>query len=79
MLACTNFGDDTMLHNFTAFNLAGEVFDDIEYTTNAVWIDVYVNGEYRGVYVLCEHVRVGKGRVDIKSEYGVLDTGFWTV
>ena len=76
LLACINFNDVTMSRNYTAFNMAGELFDGIEYTTNVVWVDLYVNGEYRGVYDLCEHVRVGKGRVDIESEYGVLDTGY---
>ena len=76
LLACTNFSDGTMLRNFTAFNMAGKVFSNLEYTTNAVWLDLYVNGEYRGVYVLCEHVRVGKGRVNIESKYGVEDTGY---
>ena len=76
LLACTNFNDTTMLRNFTAYNMAGALFSNLEYTTNAVWLDLFVNGEYRGVYVLCEHVRVGKGRVDIASEYGVEDTGY---
>ena len=76
LLACINFDDVTMCRNYTAFNVANEVFDDIEYTTNAVWVDLFVNGEYRGVYDLCEHVRVGAGRVDIESEYGVNDTGY---
>ena len=76
LLACTNFSDGTMLRNFTAYNMAGELFSNLEYTTNAVWLDLFVNGEYRGVYVLAEHVRVGKGRVDIESKYGIEDTGY---
>lgn len=39
-------------------------------------MDVYVNGEYRGVYLLCEKVRVADGRLELKSEYGVEDTGY---
>ena len=76
ILACTNFNDTTMLRNYSAYNMAGQLFSNLEYTTNAVWMDVFVNGEYRGVYLLCEHVRVGKGRVDISSEYGEEDTGY---
>ena len=76
IIACANFDDITMSRNYLAYNMAREVFDEIEYTTPAYWIDIYVNGEYRGVYVLCEHVRVDKGRVDIDSEYGVNDTGY---
>lgn len=76
IIACTNFDDITMSRNYLAYNMADEVFTGIEYSTQARWIDVYVNGEYRGVYLLCEHVRVGVGRVDIESDYGVQDTGY---
>ena len=76
ILACSNFDDVTMCRNYLAYNMAGAVFNGIEYTTPAYWIDVYVNGEYRGVYLLCEHVRVDNGRVDIECEYGVDDTGY---
>lgn len=76
LVACANFDDVTMSRNYLAYNMANEVFDNLEYSTPAYWIDMYVNGEYRGVYLLCEHVRVGDGRVDITSEYGILDTGY---
>lgn len=76
IIACLNFNDVTLCRNYLAYNMANEVFDGIEYTTPAYWINVYINGEYRGVYVLCEHVRVGEGRVDIQSDYGVDDTGY---
>ncbi len=76
VLACTNFDDPTMSRNYLAYNMGGAVFDNIEHVTSANWIDLYVNGEYRGVYLLCEHTRVGSGRVDIESEYGVNDTGY---
>ena len=29
------------------------------------WVDVVFNGEYHGVYMLCEHLRVGDNRVEI--------------
>lgn len=76
VIACANFNDITMSRNYLAYNMAGELFSNIEYATEARWIDLYVNNEYRGVYLLCEHVRVGAGRVDIDSQYGVEDTGF---
>lgn len=69
IIACANFDDVSMSRNYLAYNMGNEVFDNIEYSTQATWIDVYVNGDYRGVYLLCEHVRVGDGRVDIESDY----------
>ena len=69
VIACTNFDDVTMSRNYLAYNMGNQVFTNIEYATQARWIDLYVNNEYRGVYLLCEHVRVGNGRVDIESDY----------
>lgn len=76
LLACTNFKDTTLLRNYTAYNLAGALFDGLEYTTNAVLTDLYINGDYRGVYVLCEQVRVGRGRVEIDGGRSAEDAGF---
>ena len=76
IIACKNFNDTTLYRNYMAYNLTGFSLSNIEYTTNALWIDVYVNGTYNGVYLLCEHVRVGDGRVDIDSDSGVEDTGY---
>ena len=74
--ACAQADDKTIYRNYLAYNMGSTIFDNIEYTTNAIWIDVYVNNIYQGVYVLCEHVRVDQGRVDIQSNYGELDTGY---
>jgi len=76
LIPCSNFDDKTLFKNYLAYNLTNAVFSNIEYTTNANWVNLYVNEEYRGVYLVCEHVRVGTGRVDIESEFGELDTGY---
>ncbi len=76
ILANANFDDVTMFRNKLAFNMTEAVFDKIGYVTSAEWVDVYVNGLYQGVYLICEHLRVDDDRVDINSEFGVLDTGY---
>ncbi len=76
LLAGANFYDTTMLRAMTAFKMSDELFTNIEYTTKIDWVELYVNGSYRGVYMLAEHVRTGKGRVDIDETYGLLDTGY---
>lgn len=65
-----------LVQQYLAFNLARDVLDQIEYCTSATFIDLYVNNEYQGVYVLCEHIRVSKDRVNIDSNYGEIDTGY---
>lgn len=37
----------------------------LAYTPQGTWVDLYLNGEYRGIYLLTESVSVGEGRVDI--------------
>lgn len=76
LLAGANFDDVTMLRNKLSFDMTNEIFTNIEYGSRSEWVDVYINGEYRGVYLIAEHLRVDEDRVDIESEYGELDTGF---
>jgi hypothetical protein len=76
ILANANFDDITMFRNKLAYTMANEIFTHIDYATSTQWVDVYVNGEYRGVYLIAEHVRVDENRVNIQSEFGVEDTGF---
>lgn len=71
-----NYLDSSLSKNNLAFTLANEVFDNIPYTSKYQNIDLYVNNEYQGVYSIYEHTRVEEGRVDITSEYAVLDTGY---
>jgi len=40
-------------------------FLNMDFVPDCSWVDVYCNGEYKGLYLLIEHVAVGKGRVDI--------------
>ncbi len=36
----------------------------MEYTTNAVWTDLYINGEYRGNYLLCESIDISPAKIN---------------
>lgn len=46
-----------------AMDIADEL--GLSYSTQGTWVDLYLNGEYRGIYLLAESVTVGEGRVDI--------------
>ncbi len=76
LLAGANFYDPTLLKTILAFDMTKEVFSNIEYASSTNWVELYVNGEYRGVYILAEHIRDANNRVDVDSEYGVNDTGY---
>ena len=55
--------ENTLLHNPYAFNLANKL--GLFYTSKYKHIDLYINGQYRGNYILCESVEVGENRVKI--------------
>lgn len=56
-------GEKTLLRNPCAFMLAEKL--GMYYTSKYKHIDLFINGEYRGNYILCESVEVGENRVAI--------------
>lgn len=55
--------DDTGLRNQLVFAMAA--FVGLHYSPDCVQVDLYVNHEYRGVYLLTEKIEVNKERVAI--------------
>lgn len=49
--------------DWMAFTLASEA--GLPYTSQSEFVDVYLNGSYYGLYLLCEKIQVGETRVDI--------------
>ena len=59
----SNYMDDTLLRNQITLSIANAI--NLAYTPHCRQVDLYYDGEYRGIYLLCEKTEVGKGRVDI--------------
>ena len=59
----SNHADKSLLRNMIAYDLS-EAFDGLDYTTTHKYIDVYLNGEYHGIYMMCDDLDVGKGRIE---------------
>lgn len=57
-----NFYDVTNMRNKIAYDISGRM--GMTYTQSR-WVVVYLNGEYRGIYTLCESIRIAGDRVDI--------------
>ena len=57
-----NFFDVTNMRNKLTYDLSGRM--GLTYTQSR-WVIVYLNGEYRGIYTLCENVRIASDRVAI--------------
>ena len=55
--------DESRLHNRLSFDIAAEM--GLPYTPHSASVDLYYDGEYRGVYLLCEKTEVSSGRVDV--------------
>lgn len=58
------FLDKTLMRNYVAMNLAGELMD---YAPDVRFCEVVINGEYRGVYVMMETINRGTGRIQIEK------------
>jgi hypothetical protein len=56
--------DASALRNFLAWDLA-KAMGSLPYVPACAWVEVYLNGDYRGLYTLCETVEVASDRVDI--------------
>ncbi|SDB20866.1 CotH protein [Ruminococcaceae bacterium FB2012] len=51
--------------DYTAFNLAKALFEGKYYSSDATYCTVYMNGKYKGMYLLCEQNQAGKDRVNV--------------
>lgn len=69
-----NYYDHTLSRNALVYNMADEL--GLAYAPDAEYVDLYINGEYRGNYQLSEKVEVGNDRVkirDLKDETEMLN------
>lgn len=51
------FLDKTLMRNYMWYNIAGEIMD---YAPNVRFCEVFLNGEYDGLYVMTERITAGK-------------------
>ena len=54
--------DPSFLHDRLAYTLGLEL--GMEGATHSEYVDLYYDGEYRGLYLLAEKPEIGKGRID---------------
>lgn len=58
-----NYMDRTLMRNKVAYYLAGQT--SLAWTPRCEYAELFLNGEYQGQYLVAEHVKVDKNRVDI--------------
>lgn len=61
-----NYGDKTLLKNFIAFKLSEWL--GASYTPRSRFVELFLNGSYRGLYQLTETIEVAKNRVNIPEQ-----------
>ena len=69
-LLLANWFDVSHMRNALAFRLAKEL--NIPGTPDSTWVELYVDGQYEGLYLICEKVEIGEDRLELTSSYGVL-------
>ncbi len=79
LLAC--YKDGSMLRDKTAFDISKTLLgDDGLYSSDCELVEVTINGNYWGVYLLAEQQQVNKHRIDItepEKDYTGTDIGYF--
>ncbi|MBQ8382950.1 MAG: CotH kinase family protein [Clostridia bacterium] len=73
-----NVCDQSLLRNYLALHLADAMPYGV-WSPDCTSVEVYLNGEYRGVYLLCEEIDVNPNKVNISEDLtgaGSDDIGF---
>lgn len=65
-----NHTDRSFVRNSVIFDLAQEM--GLAYSSESRFVDLFINGEYLGNYLICEKVEVGGTRVDLQNPDGLL-------
>lgn len=63
-----NAYDETNLNNKLVFDLASQV--GFSWSPDSRFVDLYLNGEYRGLYLLTEKIEIQENRLDIHTDAG---------
>ncbi|MBR2635049.1 MAG: CotH kinase family protein [Clostridia bacterium] len=70
-----NYADKSLMRNQLAQAMASTL--SFEYCPTQEFVDLFVNGEYLGVYTLGEHLEEGEGRIEVTHDLSQLDCGFF--
>ena len=59
-----NYFDKSLIRNHLAFEISRNI--GLQFTPRCRFIDVIMNGSFRGNYYICDQLEIKKGRIDIK-------------
>ena len=64
--------DPTLMHHYVGYELARSIG---MYAARCRWVELTVNGQYQGVYVLMEKLKADRMRIDVGEPYGLKEPG----
>jgi hypothetical protein len=70
------YSDKSFMRNMIVQKMVS-LMNDLPYALEVRYVELYVNNEYRGLYVLTEQVEVHKNKFALDSVPGVMDTGYF--
>lgn len=73
-----NYYDTSLLRNMAAYHL-GDMLGGMPYSANCRSVEVYVNGDYQGVYLMTEAVNVAKSRINITENPALIENNGYLV
>lgn len=60
------FHDNSLMRNYISYKCLQDLIG-IDYVPKCEFVDVYLNGQYNGIYILVERIDTGKNKVDIEE------------
>ena len=60
-----NYGDKTLIRNSLSFEIS-RIFNNT-FTSECIYVDLMINGHYKGTYNLCDKIEVAETRINIKK------------
>ena len=63
-----DYYDGSMLRTWATFKFANVLLENKYYSADCAHVEVYINGKYNGVYLLCEQTQINEGRIDIPEK-----------
>ena len=71
----SNYCDKSLIRNIVAYDMGRELGTFV-WTPTQYAVDLFVNGEYQGVYALGEHREIAKSRIDLYEDPTDPDRGY---
>ena len=70
-----NYYDKSQIRNYLAFGIA-DMFKSQGMCTSTHFVNLVVNNDFYGIYLICEQIEVADTRVEIDDSYDDVDTGY---